>query len=97
MTLVDGGVFTNLDLGEAIVRCREEVDNDEDIIIDVVLCISDPIQIAEWTMADAKSKSAYSYATRKKEMKDYYYYFEDVARVIRGYPNIGFRHLITPS
>lgn len=38
MTLVDGGVFTNLDLGEAIVRCREEVENDEDIIVDIVLC-----------------------------------------------------------
>lgn len=38
MTLVDGGVFTNLDLGEAIVRCREEVEKDEDIIVDIVLC-----------------------------------------------------------
>lgn len=41
-TLVDGGVFTNLDLGEAIVRCREEVTNDKDIIVDIVLCFDKP-------------------------------------------------------
>ena len=45
MTLVDGGIFTNLDLGEAIVRCREEVDNDEDIIIDIVMCFDVPVEL----------------------------------------------------
>jgi len=45
MTLVDGGVFTNLDLGEAIVRCREEVSRDEDIIVDIVLCMGTPVTI----------------------------------------------------
>ena len=40
--LVDGGVFTNLDLGEAIVRCREQVERDEDIIVDVILCFESP-------------------------------------------------------
>jgi predicted acylesterase/phospholipase RssA len=44
-TLVDGGVFTNLDLGEAIVRCRETVDRDQDIIVDIILCLGSPVEI----------------------------------------------------
>ena len=62
MTLVDGGVFTNLDLGEAIVRCREEVEKDEDIIVDIILCIADPVEINNWSMEEAKWKTAFHYA-----------------------------------
>lgn len=61
MTLVDGGVFTNLDLGEAIVRCREQVERDEDIIVDIVLCFDQPIKIPEWTADEARFKNAYQY------------------------------------
>ena len=42
MTLVDGGTFTGLDLGEAILRCREMVDSEEDIIVDAVIIPSSP-------------------------------------------------------
>ena len=38
MNLVDGGMWTNLDLSSAIHRCREIAEQDEDIIIDVILC-----------------------------------------------------------
>jgi predicted acylesterase/phospholipase RssA len=98
MTLVDGGVFTNLDLGEAIVRCREEVENDEDIIVDIVLCFDQPVKIPEWTPEEAKWKNAYQFYERKSAFRDYYFwYYEDVIRVIRGYPHIKFRYLVTPS
>ena len=42
MSLVDGGVFANLDLSEAIVRCREEVKNDTDIIVDIIMVFNEP-------------------------------------------------------
>ena len=29
--------------------------------------------------------------------KDYYYYYEDLLRVIAGYPNIEFRFIVTPT
>lgn len=61
MTLVDGGVFTNLDLGEAIVRCREEVERDEDIIVDIVLCFDQPVRIPEWSASEASSKNAHQF------------------------------------
>ena len=49
MTLADGGLFSSLDLSEAILKCREEVDNDEDIIVDIVLCTDDPLVMPKLT------------------------------------------------
>lgn len=98
MTLVDGGVFTNLDLGEAIVRCREEVDKDEDIIVDIVLCFDQPVKIPEWTLDEGRQSNAYQFYQRKSDFKDYYFwYYEDVIRVMRGYPHVKFRYVVTPS
>lgn len=98
MTLVDGGVFTNLDLGEAIVRCREEVDKDEDIIVDIVLCFDQPVKIPEWTLEEGKMQNSYQFYMRKSDYKDYYFwYYEDIIRVMRGYPHVNFRYVVTPS
>lgn len=38
LTLIDGGTYANMQLSEPIDRCREEVTNDEDIIVDVIFC-----------------------------------------------------------
>jgi predicted acylesterase/phospholipase RssA len=43
--LVDGGVFTNLDLAEAIVKCREEVNDDSLIVVDIIMCFDKAVQI----------------------------------------------------
>lgn len=36
-TYFDGGVLRNTDIGGAIEACRQIVDNDEDIIVDVIM------------------------------------------------------------
>ena len=41
MALVDGSLFTTISIGDPISRCREEVEKDEDIIVDVIMCYSD--------------------------------------------------------
>ena len=38
MVLVDGSLFSTISIGDPIERCRLEVDKDEDIIIDVIMC-----------------------------------------------------------
>ena len=38
MSLVDGGLFSNVSIGDPIQRCREDGFADEDIIVDVLLC-----------------------------------------------------------
>jgi len=35
---IDGGSVLNLDVGGAVDFCREIVDDDSDIIVDVILC-----------------------------------------------------------
>mmetsp|Transcript_9261 Transcript_9261/g.15574 ORF Transcript_9261/g.15574 Transcript_9261/m.15574 type:complete len:271 (+) Transcript_9261:140-952(+) len=47
LQLVDGGTFTDLNLQDAIDKCREVVKEDKDIIVDVVMCQSDPVKIDE--------------------------------------------------
>ena len=45
LQLVDGGTFSDLNLQDAITKCREVVDNDEDIIVDVIMCQTDPLKM----------------------------------------------------
>lgn len=34
--------------------------------------------------------------SRKTDFYDYQFYYEDILRVKRGYPNVDFRHLLAP-
>jgi hypothetical protein len=36
--MMDGGTVWNTNLESAVERCREMVDRDEDIIMDVIVC-----------------------------------------------------------
>jgi len=88
MVLADGGVFENLNLGPAIVKCREQNVPDNKIIIDILLCFDYPIDIKEWTYEEAKYKSVSELNKRKMEIKAAYYYLEDIERVLRGFPDV---------
>ena len=80
--LVDGGTFTNLDLSEAIIKCRERGFDDEDIIVDVIMCFDKVVEVEPWTMELKKFKNAFEYFLRKEHLRDFYYYYEDVTRVV---------------
>ena len=95
--LVDGGTFTNLDISESIIKCRNKGFEDKDIIVDAILCFDSKMAMEEWTLKQMKYKNAYDIFKRNNQLKEFYYYFEDLIRVIRGYPDIQFRHLITPD
>jgi hypothetical protein len=34
---------------------------------------------------------------RTTEIDNYYFYYEDVLRVRRGFPDVNFRHVVAPS
>lgn len=95
-TLVDGLVLSNLDLSEAITSCKDKGFKDEDIIVDVIMCFDKIISWDDWTMKDSRYKNAYELYNRKEYFKEFYYYYEDITRVVRGYPNVHFRHMISP-
>jgi NTE family protein len=50
LVLVDGGAFQNINIGDPIERCREELGfEDHDIIVDIVMCMSRPYEMDPWT------------------------------------------------
>lgn len=95
--LVDGGVYTNIDLSDAIVKCKDMGYEEKDIIIDAIFCFDKQVFLEEWSMFDSKYKNAYQLYERKENFVNFYYYYEDITRVVRGYPDVHFRHLIAPT
>ena len=47
--LVDGGVFSNLEMDEAIHKCREKGYEDERIIVDFIACFDKVVEVENWT------------------------------------------------
>ena len=97
LILSDGGVFENLNLGPAIDKCRDMGVPDSKIIVDVLLCFDGPVDIKEWTYEEAKYKSVKELYERKIDLKNAYFYLEDIDRVMRGFPDVQFRYVLEPS
>ena len=45
-------------VGDPVERCREDGYEDEDIIVDVILCFSDVVDYEDWTLNDTIFKDA---------------------------------------
>uniref|UniRef100_A0A7S3IDM7 PNPLA domain-containing protein n=1 Tax=Strombidium inclinatum TaxID=197538 RepID=A0A7S3IDM7_9SPIT len=89
---MDGGTMWNTNIVTAIDRCREVVDRDEDIVLDVI--ISDSIYNEG---EDKPSENALSNYLREKSFKDYYSFFNDFFENKQAFPNVTYRHMIQPS
>ena len=50
-----------------------------------------------WSTDNMSKLDAYTMYKRTLEIENYYFYYEDVLRVRRGYPDINFRHVVAPS
>ena len=49
-------------------------------------------------MTEAKYKNSYDIFERKKWLEYYYYwYLEDILRIVQGFPDVNFRHLVVPE
>lgn len=86
--MVDGMVLSDLDMSEAITQCQDKGFEDKDIIVDVILCFKHEFKWDDWSLADSKFKNAYDLYQRKEYFRNFYNYYEDVTRVVRGYPNV---------
>lgn len=96
-TLIDGYIYVNLALTEAILKCREFGFDDKDIIVDIVLCSGQKMELREFSKRESEYLNAYDIYARKNELQFYYGVYEDILRVMRGYPEVQFRHLIAPT
>ena len=94
MYLVDGGMFNTVSVGDPIERCREEVESDRDIIIDVLLCYTQVYEVPEWDHHKTRWMTAFDFYRRRKVISNYYFYKEDFLRMTRGYHDVQFRLVI---
>ena len=92
--LVDGGIFNTVSVGDPIERCREEVESDRDIIIDVLLCYTQVKEVPEWDNRKTRWMTAFDLYRRRKVISNYYFYKEDFLRMTRGYHDVQFRLVI---
>ena len=66
--------------------------------MDVIACFDSVAVIKEWTLTEAKFKNAYDIYTRKSVFEYYYlWYLEDILRIVKGFPEVNFRHLVLPD
>lgn len=94
MFLVDGGMFSNVAIGDPIERCREEGFADEDIIVDVLLCYESPWVMDEWDSENLQWQTAWDFYQRRHAISKFYFNTEEVQRLYRGYDGINFRLVI---
>lgn len=95
--LVDGFVYVNLALSEAVLKCREFGFDDKNIIIDIILCHGSQIFIEPYTKQDLEYLNAYDMWNRQSNIRSYYEHYQDVFREMEGFPNVNFRHLVGPT
>ena len=71
---MDGGMHYHTNLVSAIERCRETVDKDEDITIDIVTCHYNPDLHPRWE----NKNDALDNFLRYRDIKDWYHVIDDI-------------------
>lgn len=94
--LVDGGLFSDLNMDEAILRCREMGFNDSDIIVDVIFNFDGRVELKNFTHQEFKYQNAHDMFKRKEELHGFWRAYRDVIKQIPAYPEVTFRHMIDP-
>lgn len=89
--LMDGGTIWNVNLEAAIQRCREIVDRDEDIILDVAICSDGKLE-----SINATGNTIENYL-RTWNLASYQNSLNDVREQRRGNPKIQYRYFFMAS
>lgn len=92
-SLIDGGVIWNIDIPSAIRRCKEIVQDEKDIVIDMVLCGDNRIEKKE----ALERYSTLDHLFRGMEIKSFYNGMNDFNSSTVLYPDVEFRYLIVPT
>jgi predicted acylesterase/phospholipase RssA len=90
---MDGGVAYGVNLASAVQRCREVIDDDSKITIDIIMCGSNTTDPAPWT----DRNNAYSNFLRFKEIKSHNEDIADIYEFIQAYPKVNFRYFVAPT
>lgn len=85
---MDGGTIKGVDIESAITQCREIVDDDADIIVDIALCGG--LSLPSLSKLPRGAMSAFS---RKREIHHYYASSNRVADARAAHPDVQWRSL----
>jgi hypothetical protein len=88
MFLMDGGPASGTNLGSAIEHCRELVDDDSKIIVDILQCKYDVIPEDK-----VASKNAWTNWRRAKNFHSHYSNLDEIDEQMKAYPNVNYRYL----
>jgi len=90
-TMMDGGTVWNTNLGSAVDRCREMVDKDEDIVMDVIICTGGKLDAINATGDTIENymRSLLIIAQFKA--------LEDIKKFRQAQPNVTYRYFFMAS
>ncbi len=91
-TLVDGGSIWNTNIFSAVDGCREMGYDDEDIIVDYVLCRGETFNHRE-----TSDFHALKHLLNARDISNFYSSMADVERSKIFYPDVKFRYMVAPS
>lgn len=89
---MDGGSVWNTNLVSAIDRCKEIVEDDSQIYIDIIEC-SAMSQIEGWE----DTGSTVNNYLRFREVKDYYSNVGDIVEFMEAHKNVNYRYYVEPT
>ena len=90
---IDGGSVWNVNVPSAIDRCRNEGFEDENIIVDIVLCNAAQAVGFDWEDRDNSVANLEHYKRIKKRTTN----MNNIAEFMSAYPKVDFRYLIMPQ
>lgn len=85
---MDGGTIYNVDVESAINQCREIVDDDADIIIDIAICDNYSL-----STQSKPAKTALFEFFRRHSIHSYYTSTDTIADAKRAHPDVNWRSL----
>ena len=89
---MDGGAVWNTNLVSAVKRCRETVEDDSQITLDVLVCFGH--NLGDKYNVDGNTLDNY---LRYRDIKEYYGGMDDILEFQRAFPDINLRYYVQPS
>ncbi len=88
---MDGGTVWGTNLVSVVDRCREKVESDSEIIIDIILCYNSQMQTI------TETGNAIDNFMRHRDINAYYNMMNNIVEFKRSRPDVQYRYLIVPS
>lgn len=93
--LGDGGTYDDMNVQAAIHKCKEVVEDDSDIILDVVLDSSNPVTLPEYKKQTFFN--SYHILKRLKDFSNYHGVMDTLYNIVAQNPLVNLRYIVTAS